>query len=207
MTYCKGNVYKIICSVDNNICYIGSTFNQVRHRFQSHKNSYECWLKNNKKATKLSLYPYFEKYGIENFKWVLIKSYKVYREHKHDFKHLHSKEQLWISKTKCINIKNSFSIPYIYKKFKHIFYIKSDKEWYNKNRGKILIREKEYRKKNKENIKKRLQNYYKDNLEKIENKNKIPYTCIVCNKTMRKDSKWGHNKSKTHIKNLEKSQQ
>ena len=196
MTYCKGNVYKIICSVDDNICYIGSTFNQVRHRFQEHKNSYRKWLKG--KGQKLSLCPYFEKYGIENFKCILIKSYMVYREHKHDFKHLQSKEQLWISKTKCINKHNSFFIKRFYQLQEY------QKEYRQNNRDKILEKQKENYKKNKNKILEKRKEYYEKNKSKILEYNKLRlYTCLSCNKTMIKSSKYNHEKSGKHIKNIQ----
>ena len=102
-----GRVYKIINSIDNEI-YVGSTFNQLRHRWQGHKQDYKQWI-NGKSRCKCSIFDKFKLLGIENFKIMLIKEYLVYREHKKDFKHLHSKEQLWINKLKCINVQCSFN--------------------------------------------------------------------------------------------------
>ena len=42
--YCKGSIYKMICKTDNKFIYIGSTFNELRHRWQTHKAHYERWL-------------------------------------------------------------------------------------------------------------------------------------------------------------------
>ena len=107
MTYRKGNIYKIICKVDNNICYIGSTFNEVRHRWQGHKSHYRDYLEG--KSGCIGVYPYFTKYGIENFMAIPVKSYLVYAENKKDHKHLSVYEQLWINKTKnCANTNNPF---------------------------------------------------------------------------------------------------
>ena len=93
--YKIGKVYKIIYigNENINITYIGSTFNTLRDRFYHHKNSFI-----NNKNKKLSLYPYFEKYSIENFKIFLIKEYKVC-----DKKHLEVYEQLWMNNFKNIN--------------------------------------------------------------------------------------------------------
>jgi len=102
MSYAKGTVYKIICNLDSNFVYIGSTFNQLRHRFQEHKNKYKSWL--NGKGRKCSIFDYFQKYGIDNFTIIKIKEYLVCREHGLDKKHLHAYEQLWINKTRnCCN--------------------------------------------------------------------------------------------------------
>lgn len=96
-----GRVYKIICTQSNDI-YIGSTFNQLRVRWKQHKDRY-CQYKSNP-SRNLSIHSYFEQHGIENFKIILIKEYEVV-----DRKHLESKEQLWINKLKCINIKSAFN--------------------------------------------------------------------------------------------------
>ena len=88
---CKGKVYKIINSIDNEI-YIGSTFNELRHRWQNHKQKYNQLI-NGKKVSNISIFEKFKLLGIKNFKIMLIKEYLVFREHKKDFKHLYSKEQ------------------------------------------------------------------------------------------------------------------
>jgi len=96
-----GNIYKIINSIDNEI-YVGSTFNQIRHRWQQHKAAYNRWL-NGKGKDKCSIFNKIKLLGIENFKIILIKKYDVYRDDSKDRRHLLSKEQLWINKLKCIN--------------------------------------------------------------------------------------------------------
>ena len=96
-----GKVYKIICSQSNDV-YIGSTFNTLRDRWRDHKNRYRQYQKNN--SRNMSIHTYFDKYGIEHFKIILIKEYEVI-----DRKHLESKEQLWINKLTNINIQSAFN--------------------------------------------------------------------------------------------------
>lgn len=96
-----GKVYKIICTQSNDI-YIGSTFNTLRDRWMEHKNRYRQYQKNN--SRNMSIHPYFDKYGIDNFKIILIKEYVVV-----DRNHLESKEQLWINRLKNINIQSAFN--------------------------------------------------------------------------------------------------
>jgi len=96
-----GKVYKIIHN-QSNITYIGSTFNSLRDRWRIHKDRFTQYKKNS--SRNLSIHTYFEKYGIENFKIILIKEYEV-----EDRNHLESKEQLWINKIKCINIQSAFN--------------------------------------------------------------------------------------------------
>lgn len=109
-----GKVYRIICTVDPNIQYVGSTFNELRHRWQQHKKGYIRWLR--EKGATISIYPYFKKYGIEHFKIVLIKEYTVYASNDKDHKHLMVYEQLWISKTKSVNKNSVFRINYLSRK-------------------------------------------------------------------------------------------
>lgn len=109
MSYTTGIVYKIICNLNSKFVYIGSTFNQLRHRFQQHKRDYKCWL-NGEKRDKCSCFDYFKKYGIENFTIIKIKEYVCYKSNKLDKKHLHAYEQLWINKTRnCCNKCPAFS--------------------------------------------------------------------------------------------------
>jgi len=159
MNYSTGHIYKIICKVDDTFCYIGSTFNSLRNRWQEHKNDYK------KQNGRFSIYEYFDKYGIENFKMILIKDYLVCREKQRDYRHLHAYETLWINKSKsCVNKKLPFQ-PL--KK-------EQQKEYYNKNKDKILENTKEYGSK------------------KVE--------CNICGKCMRRDSITKHKKNQHKTK-------
>ena len=94
-----GHIYMIWTPLDNSFCYIGSTFNRLHKRFEGHKADYK-----RKLNKKMSIHKYYDKYGIDNFKIDLIKTYNVIRTHQKDHKHLHAYETLWINKTKnCVN--------------------------------------------------------------------------------------------------------
>ena len=103
----------------------------MRHRWQEHKQQYK---RGNKK---ISIFSYFDKYGIDNFKIVLIKEYQVV-----DRAHLRAYEQLCINRIKCVNKNNPFSIRDLYNK---TYY----KEYRLKNKEKISSQKKEYYLKNK----------------------------------------------------------
>jgi hypothetical protein len=183
MTYSIGNIYKIICTIDSNFCYIGATFNQLRHRFQGHKYKFKKWLKDKNKNYKCSIYAYFEKYGIENFKIILIKSYNVVRTNQRDNKHLHAYELLWINKTKnCVNEALPFNPLYKLDR-------KESKKEYNEN--------------NKEKIKQQTKEKYQENKESISAKNKKKFIC-ACGSTIRITHKARHEKTKKHIQFCEK---
>jgi len=164
-----GTVYKIVCSLDENIIYIGSTYNQLRHRWQQHKDSYKRYLEG--KNSCISIYPYFEKFGIENFKIMKIKQYECYREHNKDSKHLHAFEQLWINKTRCVNKNSAFSIPIVAKE-KLSEYLK---EWREANKEKISEQTKEYNEKNKEKLSEKNKEWKEANKEKINEYRKEYY--------------------------------
>ena len=101
-----GRVYKIIHN-QSNICYVGSTFNEIRYRWRDHKQDYKKWLKGN--HDNISIYSYFKTHGIENFKMALIKEYEVV-----DRRHLEVYETLWIAKLRSCN-KNMEPVILIWK--------------------------------------------------------------------------------------------
>ena len=170
-----GKVYKIIHS-QSDICYVGSTFNELRKRFNQHKQT-----KNTSIITK-----YLEKYGSDNFKIILIKEYEVI-----DRTHLEAYEQLWINKLKSINSNNTMHFKTLY-----------SKDYYNNNKELWAIR----KEKNKEHIQEYLKKYSTtwraENKEKIINYNQQLYTC-ECGITLTKVKKSRHFKSKKHLKFLE----
>lgn len=172
--YKIGRIYKIIHN-QSNICYVGSTFNTLRDRWMNHKSDYNRYLDN--RHNEIAIYPYFFKYGIENFKIILIKEYEVC-----DRKHLHIYEQLWINKLKTINKLSTFQINKLYIKFyesnrrvrpdnyneeRRGYRIKNqdeirkiDRQRYHNNKEVVLERRKEYYIRNKDKIQERKKDYY-----------------------------------------------
>jgi len=97
-----GIIYKIICKLDDSFCYIGSTYNVLSQRWRQHVKDYNKW-KNNKKYY-VSIYPYFLKHGVNNFKIIEIKKYRVCAANSRDKCHLSVYELLHILKHKnCVN--------------------------------------------------------------------------------------------------------
>ena len=150
-----GHIYKIICTVDEKFCYIGSTFNRLDKRMNGHRDDYHKWLDGRPRSC--ACCEYFKKYGIEKFKMVLIKSYEVCRAHNKDRKHLEAYEQLWINKTKCCNKHAAFN-P-LQKEHK--------KQYRQDNKEKELVKGKQYYQDNKEAIAVKGKQYYQDNKEQI----------------------------------------
>jgi len=172
MNICKGHIYIIFCHINPKIYYVGSTFNQLKQRWNRHKHHY-------KEKQPVSLYKYFDEYGIENFSIKLIKSYNVYREHNRDNQHLKAYEQLWINK-----FRNSCNLYHSFNPLSKLRDKENKKKWRenNKNKNKILKHSRDYKKNNKEKI-----------LEKAKEK----YTC-ECGSILTIVKKSRHLKSKKH---------
>lgn len=170
MNISKGHIYIIFCHINPKIYYIGSTFNELKQRWSAHKNY--------KTKRKISIYKYFDEYGIDNFSLKLIKTYDVYRENNKDRKHLEAYEQLWINKLRdCCNTQNPFNI--LWKEQ----ISEQQKEYYKNNKEKLNEKIKEYNKKNKEQRKQYLiknkekiseqqKEYYENNKEKLKEQRK-----------------------------------
>lgn len=206
MSYSTGTVYKIICRINSDIVYIGSTFNSLRNRWQCHKSFYKEYLKGGKLCM---IYPYFEKYGIENFKIIKVKEYECYRANRADSKHLQAYEQLWINKTKgCVNKSNPFRINKLSKKQ----YREDNKDkvrerakiYYENNKEQITEKKKIYREKNKEHIRKQDKIYYENNKEEIKEKKSRTEFCIACKCQITIPYFKQHTRSQKHVKNAQK---
>jgi len=155
MNISKGHIYIIFCHINPKIYYIGSTFNELKQRWNKHKANY-----NSKKPKNIcSIHKYFDEYGIDNFSLKLIKTYDVYRENNKDRKHLEAYEQLWINKLRdCCNANNPFNILWK-EQIK-----KQTKEYYENNKE----RKKEYQQ--LPEVKERRKQYQKE--YRIKNKKK-----------------------------------
>lgn len=163
-----GRIYKIIHN-QSNIVYVGSTFNLLRQRWQTHKTEF----KKNKSST--TIQKYFKKYGIENFKIILIKEYQVVDKY-----HLRAYEQLWINKLKSINKASTFGL------LKDIIKKYITKKWRKENKKKMNETKKKWNNKNKSKVIISSNKYYLKNRVKIE--------CPNCKKIMFKNSLTAHNK-------------
>ena len=190
-----GHIYIITCTQNPNIYYIGSTFNQLRHRWKGHKANFKAYM-NGKKKISCSIFKHFETYGIKNFNINLIKSYKVIRTNNKDSKHLMMYEQLWMNKfKKCCNEQKAFN-PLCYDKT-----IISDQHRASYHRNKNPEKQKAYREANKNLEQRRV--YREQNKEKIKEQERASYEK---NKEQRLEKqKANYEKNKTHILEKQKA--
>lgn len=147
-----GRVYKIICAVSD-VVYVGSTFDQLKYRWVSHKAYYKRYQKG-QASGKLSIFEHFDEHGLEKFKIVLIKEYPSC-----DRKHLRVYEQLWINKLTCCNDTKAFQ-P-LWKARDAI----NSREYYAKNKERIneSNRHNHHRNKTERNLRRR--EYYREHRE------------------------------------------
>lgn len=178
-----GIIYKIICKLDHKFVYIGSTYDSLRNRWQRHKSHYREWIKDPDSSRTCPCFRYFEKYGIENFKMIEIKSYDI---HLKDRRCLDAYETLWICKTKgCCNINPP--IQHLKKKIKKV----------QNNRGKRAEQNRQYYEENREYITEHNKQYYELNKEKIRKYRKVKIAC-QCGAEVTTAAMSAHRKSKKH---------
>lgn len=91
-----GRVYRIEDTLKLNIFYIGSTTKSLEERFKGHKSKYNTWLKNKTNTYCNGIFEYFEIYGINKFKIILLKEYNVKNNEE-----LRKLEQKQIEKNGC----------------------------------------------------------------------------------------------------------
>lgn len=200
MDYSNACIYKIVCK-DTSItdCYVGSTIDFTK-RTKQHK--YYCTNKNNK-IYNYKVYQFIrENGGWDNFDIVLVEKVKVndsYQLKKQERKYI---EQL--NATLNINIPTRTQKEWyevnkdrILEKKKDYHEVNKDKlkEYYENNKDKILERKKERYENNKDKILKQQKGYQQANKEKISEKLKEKVNCPICNTFIRKDGLSRHQKS------------
>lgn len=202
MPIATGTIYRIICLPEPNIQYIGSTFTTTKQRWSEHKKFYKIY-KSTLHYPKVSIYPYFDEYGIDNFKLIKIKEYQVWREHQKDTKHLRVYEQLWINRTRCVNINNAFGI-------KRLTSMKYNKKYYEKNKEHIKERIRKYRLKpevkQREKIVKKKYNQSEKGKKKnkeYEEKRKLIKISCSCGSIVGKSDIRRHERTKKHLSYIE----
>jgi len=181
-----GKIYKIVHN-QSKCCYVGSTFQSLKNRWQGHKNL----------LATTAITPFLKEHGIDNFKIMLIKEYEVV-----DRQHLEAYEQLWISKLSTVQQSNTIKITKLSNKH-HKFNNKDDIKEYNSdykkaNRSTISDYNANYNQNNKEQIKQRRQAYYQQNKAVINSRYNNLILC-ECGKEHTVRNKSRHLKTKFHL--------
>lgn len=199
-------VYQIKCK-DPKITetYVGSTVDlkqRIRqHRYKCIEGNNECWLK---------IYVFMrENGGFDNFEFNILEEFTDISKEQ-----LRDEEQKYIKQiTPQLNKKNASVTPEELKEYHRKYskeYKHAHKEQCNQYNKKYYREHKEerreikrqtdklYYEKNKEKIKADSKARYEKNKEKIEARASAPWTCEICNVTVRRDSKPRHERSELH---------
>ena len=197
-----GTIYKIICRLDHKFCYIGSTFDTLRNRWQRHKSHYRKWLSDPESVRRpCTCYPYFKQYGIENFIMIEIKSYAI---HLKDRFCLEAYETLWVSKTRGCNVNPPTSFLNLrkekqrhYQQANRIKISNKQKQYYQNNRDSIVQKAKQYNQDHRDCIAEYKKNYYHTHKTEISEKAQARVTCD-CGATVRRADLSRHYKTEKH---------
>jgi len=176
--------------------YVGSTTQSLEARWNIHLRAY-------KQRRLVSIYPYFEEHGIENFKIELIREYDVVDE-----KHLRVYETLWMNRLICVNKKIPF-MPMPLDIYQRLYYernkediIAYGKEYRERNREVINACHKEYREQNREVINARHKEHYARNRDKIAAMRKEKVIC-ECGAVVARGGLSAHRKTVAHIRSIQ----
>ena len=98
VNYQEGKIYKIYSTIDDSICYVGSTTKKLLcQRMVEHRKDYRRW-KEGKRNDTVSSFNLFDKFGMEN---CIIELLKLYPCNSKD--ELNRKEGEYIKSLNCVN--------------------------------------------------------------------------------------------------------
>jgi len=167
-----GTIYKITCNETNEV-YIGSTKNGIERRLKEHKNSYNGYMKGNKK--------YLSSFEIVKFHSAKIETISIHYDvskmqlHKFERIAIESFENVvnLVIPTRTMKeyrIEEKQTIAETNKKYKannKEKIVEVNKQYYQRNKEKILEERNKYKANNKEKIAEARKKYYQSNKEKI----------------------------------------
>jgi len=200
-----GRVYKIYCNQTGE-CYYGSTEQTLSRRLTKHKQDYKKWKKGNKNYT-------------TSFRIIERGNFTISLMEEGDFEnksYMKARERYYIENLECVNknVPNRTNKEWreahrekILEKNKEYYKENQDKiaeyhkKWYEKNKEQIIEQQKEYKQANQEKIKEQRKEYKQANREKIKERNKEKMTCD-CGCIVAYCSKARHLKSKKHTECL-----
>lgn len=172
VNYGNGKIYKIVCN-KTGLIYIGSTTKKLLcQRLTAHKTDY-----NKYKNGKYNFITSFKVLENDDYNIILLENFPCNSKDE-----LHARERFYIESIECVNK----YIP-----------TRTNKEYYEQNKEKIIDRMKEYQENNKENIKQYKKEYYENHKDKINKKIECECGCKYTHQ-----NKARHIKTKKHQKYL-----
>jgi len=144
--YSKGKIYRIVCDTTG-LTYIGSTVETLSKRLTKHICDYKYYLKG-----KNHFITSFKILENNNYKIILIDNCPCNSKEE-----LHREERKYIESIECVN---------------KIIPTRTDKEYYETNKDKILEYNKKYNETNKDKINEKRRENYEKNKDKINERKK-----------------------------------
>lgn len=198
--YKTGRIYRLYSYI-NEIYYIGSTHNTLRHRLNGHKSSsgrvskkVSDWI--NDIGTENIKIEELHKYENLTAKQLKIYEDKVIREH--------------LGKEFCLNCNRAYRTEEEKKEFdmmaKRAYketHKEQEKQYRRQNKDRIAEYQKQYREENKERLNEQSRQYHENNKERIAEQQKQRVLCPYCNCEVRKNGIREHERSKKHLDNLQ----
>lgn len=162
--YSNGKIYKIIGPDDSK--YIGSTTQELRKRFSSHKYGYTLW--KNGRGHFITCFELFEKHGVDKCNIQLIEEFSCSNR-----KELEEREGIIIKESNCINKVIAGRTRNEWTNVNRDKIREKNSIWYNNNRDRVKELHKLYNNKNQYKIAEQKREYYKINKIKIDEREKI----------------------------------
>lgn len=167
VNYQEGKIYKIYSTIDDSICYVGSTTKTLLcQRMIQHRKDYKTWKEG--KKDKVTSYDLFDRFGLEN---CIIELLLLYPCNSKD--ELNKKEGEFIRNLNCVNKIIAGRTPKQYREDNAEKLKEKDKIYRDNNKEKIKEKDKIYRENNKDKIKEKDKVYRENNIDKIREKDKI----------------------------------
>jgi hypothetical protein len=185
MDYKNGKIYKLVSP--SGLVYVGSTCQALSKRKTTHKNDYKRWKAGDQHF--MTSYKLFDE-SVDDIDIVLLEDCPCERKEQ-----LHARERHWIDNTECVNKqKPGGRTLKEYREGKE----EEIKEYYQKNKGRILSHQKNYYHNNK-HIK---AEYHQKNKDKIKEYKSQPIAC-GCGFSVQKGSYPRHLRTIKHIQWME----
>ena len=189
--YKLGKIYKIIDNTNDNI-YIGSTCEYIlSRRLAGHRSMYDRYVKGAKNYTTS-----FEILKNENYCIILLESYPCDTKDQ-----LTARESYYIQNNECVNKVIPDRTNKQYKQDHREKILEQHKEYYNKHKERLLEMNKEHYNDNKEKCIEYTKEYYDKNKAKIREHAHAKYHCI-CGASITYSGKSQHMKSPKHHNNI-----
>ena len=176
--YSKGTIYKIV-DIGYNLCYLGSTCEELSKRMARHRGHYKDYQKGN--CRHLTVFDIFDKHGVDHCKIELVEYYPCTNRAE-----LLRREGWYIQQTECVNKlimgRTKEEAKEAYKNVKQAYYHNNKehvkdkvKAYCEENAQKVKEQHAQYYQKNKEMLAAKRKEYYAQNREVVREKQHIKY--------------------------------